>query len=96
MSDEYGRDPWREARRAPAWLTFATTWIALLSGAAHLYLGAARVVWVAGSAVLVVSCVVAVVLLRARARDRQRRLAAQTLLLWAAGLLTVLIAAALP
>ncbi|WP_433604026.1 hypothetical protein ACQP2P_23295 [Dactylosporangium sp. CA-139114] len=95
MSGDYGRDPWREVRRAPAWLTFATTWIALLSGAAHLYLGAARVVWLAGSAVLVGSCVVAVPLLRARARERQRRLAGRTLLLWAAGLLTVLVAAAL-
>ncbi|WP_426502027.1 hypothetical protein ACPPVO_30745 [Dactylosporangium sp. McL0621] len=95
MDPEFRRDPWREVRRAPAWLSLATTWIALLAGAAHLFHASGRVVWVAGSAVLVAACVYGVRLLRARDRERQAALARRTMALWAVGLLAVVVAARL-
>ena len=40
MDSEFRRDPWRELRRAPAWLVFASTWVVLLAGGARLFHGA--------------------------------------------------------
>ena len=95
MDPQFRRDPWREVRRSPAWLAFATTWIALLAGAAHLFHGAGRFVWGAGAVLLLAACVCGLLLLRARIRDRQTRLAVITLALWAAGALSVTVAGSL-